>query len=128
MVPKDLKFMESHEWARPEADGTTASLGISVFAVEQLGDIVYLELPEVGASIEKGQPFGTIESVKAASDLYSPVSGKVIEVNSDLTEKLELFADDPYTDACMFKVELSDPGQLDSLMDAEKYEEYLKGL
>jgi len=128
MFPKELKFLESHEWARLESGAEIVTVGISDYAVEQLGDIVYLELPAPGDHVKKGEPFGTIESVKAASDIYTPVTGEVIEANDGLSENLELFKSVPYEAAWLIKVKPADPQELQTLMDARSYEEYVKGL
>ena len=125
MFPKECRYAETHEWARPEKDFVT--VGITGFAVEQLGDIVYLELPKVGAKVQKGSSLGMVESVKATSDLYAPVSGEVAEVNSDISNNLEIFKNDPYGAAWLIKVKASDKKELDSLMDAETYEKQLEG-
>ncbi len=124
MAPADLKYTESHEWVKVE--GNIATVGITDFAVEHLGDIVYLELSPADDTATQGVPFGTIESVKAASDLNSPVSGTIKESNEALPDDLDVLKDDPFGRAWMVKVEISDPTQLDNLMDAGKYEEYLK--
>jgi glycine cleavage system H protein len=125
MFPKECKYAETHEWARPEKDIVT--VGISSFAVEQLGDIVYLELPKVGAKVQKGSSLGMVESVKATSDLYTPVSGEVTEVNNDISNNLEAFKSDPYGAAWLVKIKASDKKELDSLMDAETYEKQVEG-
>ncbi len=124
MAPAELKYTDSHEWARVE--GNIVTIGITDFAVDHLGDIVYLELPEADDSVTQNEPFGTIESVKAASDINCPVSGTVIESNTEVTDNLELLKSDPFTAAWMIKVKVDDTTQLDNLMDADKYDEYLK--
>jgi len=125
MVPKECRYAETHEWARLEKDIVT--VGITGFAVEQLGDIVYLELPKVGAKVQKGSSFGMVESVKATSDLYAPVSGEVAEANSDISSSLEIFKSDPYGKAWLIKIKATDKKEMDSLMDAETYEKQLEG-
>ena len=125
MANEDMKFLESHEWARQEDD--LVVIGISDFAVEQLGDIVFLDLPSIGDRVNKGSAFGAIESVKAASDLYAPISGEVFEVNESLPDELELFKSDPHGRAWMIKIKPSDAAQLDELMDAAAYAEHVKG-
>ncbi|MBF0431452.1 MAG: glycine cleavage system protein GcvH [Fibrobacteria bacterium] len=127
MVPKEVKCTESHEWVRLESDKATATVGLSHYAMEQLGEIVYLELPEAGAQMAKGDEFGTIESVKTASSLYMPVGGEVLEVNTDVTDKLDLLSAEPYGAAWLIKVKLSDAGELDGLMDATAYEKHIEG-
>lgn len=128
MISKDVRYLQTHEWARQEADTGIVTVGISEFALEQLGDIVFLELPEAGTKISKGDMFGVIESVKAASDLYAPVSGEITEVNQQLTEKLELFKSDPYGGSWIVKIKPTEKQEFESLMDAKQYEEYLKEL
>ncbi|CAD7703623.1 unnamed protein product [Ostreobium quekettii] len=115
-----MKFAESHEWAL--ADGKNATVGISDHAQAQLGDIVFVELPEVGASVAKGEPFGVVESVKAASDVYSPVSGKVVECNTALTENPGMVNKSPEDDGWLVKVELSNPAEMDGLLDSKAYD------
>jgi len=125
MANEDMKFIESHEWARQEDD--LVVIGLSDFAVEQLGDIVFLELPSIGDNVNKDSVFGAIESVKAASDMYAPISGEIAEVNEALADELELFKTDPHGKAWMIKIKPSDPAQLDELMDAADYAEHVKG-
>ena len=126
MNPRDYKYTKDHEWAKMA--GSSATVGITDYAQEQLGDIVYVELPPVGETLEQSKPFGVIESVKAASDLYAPLSGEVVEVNEELAEHPELVNQDPYGKGWMIKVKASDPSELEGLMTAEEYEEFLKGL
>ena len=114
-----LKFTEEHEWVRVEGD--VATVGITEHATEQLGDLVFVELPEVGATLAKGDTAGTVESVKAASDVYAPVSGEVIEVNEAITENPEKVNEDPMGEGWFFKMRLSDPSELDSLMGEDAY-------
>ena len=124
MNPKDLLYAETHEWVRLGNEGgrKVATVGITAFALEQLTDLVHMVLPQVGATVEAGQPFGEVESVKAVSDLYSPVSGEVLAVHADLAQKLETLASDPYNEGWMMKVALSDEGSLSKLLDAAAYE------
>jgi glycine cleavage system H protein len=122
--PSDLRYTQEHEWAR--LDGKVATIGITKFAVEQLGDITMVDLPKEGESISKGAVFGTVESVKAVSDLFAPISGKVIKVNDPLNDTPEVVNEDCYDEGWMIQVEVSDPKELEALMTAEKYEEYLK--
>ncbi len=121
MRPTDIKYAKSHEWAKLEGD--TVTIGITDFAVEQLTDLTYIDLPDVGDSIKKGEGFGEIESVKAVSDLYAPCSGEVTAVNKELTEKenFELLAKDPFGDGWLLKVKISDPAELGDLLDADAY-------
>ncbi len=123
--PDDLKYSESHEWVRVE-EGGEAVIGITDYAQQELGDIVYVELPEVGDEIEKERAFGVIESVKATEDFYAPVSGKVIEVNEPLEDSPEVVNDDCYGDGWLIRVRMSDPSELEDLMTAGEYEEYIK--
>jgi glycine cleavage system H protein len=124
MNPQDLKYAETHEWVRVGNEGgrKVATIGITAFALEQLTDLVHMVLPKVGTQVTAGQPFGEVESVKAVSDLYSPVDGEVIAVHSDLAQKLETLASDPYGEGWMMKVALSDEASLGKLMDAAAYE------
>jgi glycine cleavage system H protein len=119
MYPKDLRYSKEHEWAKVE--GKSVRVGITKFAADKLSDVVYVELPQVGASVSFMQTFGVVESVKAVSDLYAPVSGKVVEINQGLAEKPELINTDPYGQAWMIVVEPKDPKELDELMDAAAY-------
>jgi len=123
-VPDHLLFLDSHEWIDP-ADPAAASVGISDHAQEELTDVVYLELPAVGRVVTKGEPFAVIESVKAANDIYAPVSGEVVEVNEALVEAPESINTDPYGVGWMAKLRLSDPSELDSLLNAASYREHL---
>lgn len=118
-IPSGLKYTEEHEWVAVEGD--VAVIGITDYAQGELGDLVYLKLPEVNDQITQMESFGTVEAVKAASDLYAPVSGTVIEVNGDLADRPELVNKDPYGTGWMIKVKMSDPAELDSLLDPEKY-------
>jgi glycine cleavage system H protein len=121
--PEGLKYSKEHEWVLVE--GNTATIGITEYAQEELGDIVYVELPEVGEKIIKDDPFGAVESVKAVSDVYAPVSGAVLEINDVLPENPETINDDPYGDGWMIRVELTDKDDLKDLMDADEYSEYV---
>jgi glycine cleavage system H protein len=124
MNPKDLLYAESHEWVRVGSEGgrKVAAIGITAFAIEQLTDLVHMILPKVGTQVKAGNPFGEVESVKAVSDLYSPVDGEVIAVHSELVNKLETLGSDPYGEGWMIKVALSDESSLKKLMDAAAYE------
>ncbi len=123
--PSDLKYQDSHEYVR--LDGDIATIGISAFAVDQLGDIVFLELPEVGDAITKGESFGTIESVKAVENLYAAVSGTVVECNDAIVEAPEQLADDPYGESWLLKVKITDPSELDDTMSADEYQAQVEG-
>jgi len=121
-TPKDYKFNKTDEWVK--VDGNTATIGISDFAQDQLSDIVYIEFnKEPGESIEKGQVLAIIESVKAAADVNSPISGKVIEVNESLSDTPEVLNEDPYENGWLFKVDLNNPSELDELFDAKGYDD-----
>jgi glycine cleavage system H protein len=122
-IPEDCRYLESHEWARRE-DGT-ARIGISDFAQDELGDVVFVELPEVGDAIDKDTEFGVIESIKAVSDLYAPVSGEVTAVNEDLFDAPELVNDDPFGDGWMLEVDLADESEYEDLLSADEYEAQL---
>jgi glycine cleavage system H protein len=123
-VPDDCRYLETHEWVRT-GDGT-ARVGISEFAQDELGDIVFVDLPEVGDRIEQGESFGVIESIKAVSDLYAPVSGEVVDANDELETAPELVNDDPFGDGWLVAVELDDEGALDDLLDAAAYREQIE--
>ncbi|MCA9073272.1 MAG: glycine cleavage system protein GcvH [Planctomycetaceae bacterium] len=120
MDPSTAKYTKSHEWVA--LDGDEATIGISDFAVKQLTDLVYIELPSVGKSFSAGEEFGVVESVKAASDLYAPISGEVTAANDDLEEDLAVLSDDPYGKGWMIKLKITDPSELDNLMDRAAYE------
>ena len=124
-IPGDLKFLTSHEWARIEDDGLIR-VGISDHAQAQLGDLVYVELPEIGASVQAGTGVAVIESVKAASDIYSPVSGEIVEVNELLNSTPETINEDAYGEGWMFVVRASDRSEMDEMLDANAYEELLE--
>jgi glycine cleavage system H protein len=121
--PSDLKFSKEHEWIRVE--GTTGFVGISDFAQKELGDIVYVEIETLGKEVAKDAIFGTVEAVKTVSDLFLPVGGKVVEKNALLDSQPELVNTDPYGDGWMIKIELTNPADLDSLMDAEAYKAHI---
>nr|XP_043633755.1 glycine cleavage system H protein 2, mitochondrial [Erigeron canadensis] len=121
-VLKDLKYAESHEWAKVE--GNCATVGITDHAQDHLGDVVFVELPEVGDEVTQGSSFGAVESVKATSDINSPVSGKVTEVNEELTDKPGLVNGSPYEKGWIIKVEISDKNAVNSLMDSEQYSKF----
>lgn len=123
--PNDLKYLDSHEYVR--IDGDIATIGISAFAVDQLGDIVFLELPEVSDTVTKGETFGSVESVKAVEDLYSAVTGTVIERNDPLVESPEQLADDPYGEGWLLKVRVDDSGELDDALSADEYRTQVEG-
>lgn len=122
-IPSDLLYSEQHEWIRVE--GSDARIGITDFAQDELGDIVFVELPEVGDTIEVNEPFGSLESVKTVSELYAPISGTVVEVNEDLEDNPEYVNESPYEQAWMIVVEPSDDAELDELLTAAQYESYV---
>ena len=118
-TPDDRRYLESHEWVRP--DGDAGRVGISDFAQDELGDVVFVELPAVGDELAKGAQFGVIESIKAVSDLYAPVSGTVTAVNEALEQEPELVNESPYEDGWMLELELADEAELDALLGADEY-------
>ena len=124
MYPADLKYTKEHEWVR--MNGNIAEVGVTVFAQESLGDVVYVDLPAEGTDIEQFAKFGEIESVKAVSDLFSPVGGKIVEVNSAATDSPEIVNEEPYGSGWLIKVELSGTAQLDELMDSAGYQATLE--
>ncbi|GLH64389.1 MULTISPECIES: glycine cleavage system protein GcvH [Bacillaceae] len=123
-TPKELRYSEEHEWVRVEGD--KVRIGITDFAQSELGDIVFVELPEVGAEITANEPFGSVESVKTVSELYAPISGKVVEVNEELNDNPEYVNESPYEKAWMIVVEPYDMSEIDNLLTAEQYEEMVK--
>ena len=123
--PDDLKYLESHEYVR--LDGEIATIGISAFAVDQLGDIVFVELPEIGDALTKGETLGSIESVKAVEDLYAPISGTVIERNEAVIDSPEQIADDPYGEGWLLKLRINDADELKDAMSASEYREQVEG-
>ncbi|HAX85520.1 MAG TPA: glycine cleavage system protein GcvH [Cyanobacteria bacterium UBA11370] len=123
--PDDLKYLDSHEYVR--LDGEIATIGVSGFAVDQLGDIVFVELPEMGDALQKGDVFGSIESVKAVEDMYAPISGTVIERNETLVESPELISDDPYGEGWLLKVRINDPDELVDALSADEYRTQVEG-
>jgi len=121
--PSDLKYSKEHEWVRLE--GETAVIGISDHAQDELGDVVYVELPEVGRGLKQDETFGVVESVKAVSDVYTPLSGEIAEVNTKLGDEPELINNAPYGDGWIIKLKTSDLGEMDGLMDAAAYQEFI---
>ena len=118
-IPQSLKYTKEHEWVRE--DGDTVTVGITDHAQGELGDIIFVEFPEIGQKIERDEPFGTIEAVKTVADLFAPISGTVIEINETLDDSPESVNNDPYGDGWMVKVSVSEPGELDNLMSADQY-------
>lgn len=125
-LPDDVRYADDHEWARPESD--MMRIGVSDYAQDQLGDIVFVELPETGATFGKGDQFGTVESVKAVAELYMPLGGEVISVNKALEESPELLNKAPYSEGWIIQVKPSDPAEFEALMTKEAYLQMLKGL
>ena len=124
MDPEELRYSKDHEWIR--VDGDRGRIGITDYAQNQLGDVVFLELPEVGRTLTPGEQFGTIESVKAVSELFSPVAGEVVEINSELTAKPELINEDPHGEAWMMVVRITDRATVEALMDAKAYKTFVE--
>ena len=122
-IPEGLKYSKEHEWVATEE--SLATVGITDYAQDQLGEVVYIELPAVGDKVSKDDPFGVVESVKAVSDIYAPISGTVTEVNQELIESPEMVNEDPYGDGWLIKVKITDMSDLEDLMDAEEYGELL---
>ncbi len=122
--PKDLKYTKEHEWIRVDSD--IAVVGVTDYAQDSLGDIVYLELPQEGGTVTKDEPFGVVESVKAVSDLYSPLNGTVAEVNDALIDNPEVINEDPYGEAWMIKIEIENRDEIGELLSAEDYQKYLE--
>jgi glycine cleavage system H protein len=122
-VPDDLSYLESHEWTTTDDD--TVRIGVSDFAQDELGDVVFVELPAVGDEIEAGSAFGVVESIKAVSDLYAPISGEVTAVNEELFDQPELVNDDPFGDGWMLEVEPSDETEFDELLSADEYRDQI---
>ncbi|GIV59424.1 MAG: glycine cleavage system H protein [Rhodothermaceae bacterium] len=125
--PSDLRYSKDHEWLRVNADGKTARVGITDFAQQELGDIVYVELPAPGDTFEAGEEFGTVEAVKTVSELYMPVSGTVVAVNEALADAPEHVNEDPYGKGWMIEIELRDPSETDALMNADTYRDMVGG-
>lgn len=123
LIPGELKYLASHEWVRVEEDGTTVTIGITDHAQDLLGDVVFVELPEMDAVIEAGEEAGVVESVKAASDIFAPIGGTVIEINESLEDSPEMVNSDPYDDGWFFKMKISDPQELEGLLSADDYTE-----
>lgn len=125
MRPDDLKYTETHEWIKVNKKAKTVVLGITDYAVSQLSDLVHIELPEAGDNLEAGQPFGEIESVKAVSDLFAPLSGEVLEVNDEVIENLDVLAKDPFEDGWLVKLQVTDMSELEEMMTRKEYDEFV---
>jgi len=125
IVDADARYLETHEWAKKE-DGDVFVVGLTAYAIEQLGDIVYMELPEVGKELAKGDAFGVIESVKSASDMYAPLSGEVVDVHADVPDNPDMLKKDAYSGGWLIKIKASDAAAFDGLMDAAAYQKFLE--
>ena len=125
MIDKNARYLESHEWAKQQG-GNVFTVGLTAYAIEQLGDIVYMELPEAGTVVIAGESCGIIESVKSASDMYAPVSGTVVEANTDIPDNPDILKTDAYEDGWMIKIEASDPSEFEALMDDASYKKFLE--
>jgi len=125
MIDADARYLQSHEWAKKEA-GNVFTIGLSAYAVEQLGDIVYMELPQVGSEFKKADSVGVVESVKTAADLYTPISGKVIEVNEEIPDNPDVLKTDAYDKGWLVRIEASNPTEFEDLMDDGAYRKYLE--
>ena len=123
-LPADLKYTKTHEWVRDNGDGTV-TVGITDHAQESLGDIVFVELPEVGTQVFAGKAFAVVESVKAVSEIFTPVAGEIVEVNDGLNDSPEVVNSDPYGEAWFVKIKMNNPGEADKMLTAAEYEEYL---
>jgi len=123
--PEDLKYLDTHEYVK--LDGEIATIGITRFAVQQLGDIVFVELPSVGDETQKGERFGTVESVKAVAELFSPIGGSIIECNTTLEDSPDILSDDPYESGWLIKVKISDVSDLDDALSVEEYQDLVEG-
>ena len=123
-VPSDLKYLETHQWVRVDENGL-ATVGITDFAQQQLGDVVYIGVPELGTTVTGGEEAGVAESVKSASDVFSPVTGEVVEINELLEDEPEKVNEDPYGEGWLFRVKMTDDGELDGLMDADTYSDFV---
>ncbi len=123
-VPEDLHYSKDHEWVR--ADGNVATIGITDYAQNSLGDVVYVELPKVGDEFATNESFGSVESVKAVSEVFTPVAGEVTEINEELNDTPEKVNSDPYGDGWMIKIRMTNPGEVDSLLTAAEYEDFTK--
>jgi glycine cleavage system H protein len=126
MRPDDYKYSETHEWIKYSDKKKEAVIGITDYAVKQLSDLVHIDLPKVGDSVEQGAPFGEIESVKTVADLVSPLSGKIIEVNKEVASDLDTLKEEPFDDGWLVKIKPSDPSELETLMSKKEYEEFLE--
>ena len=125
VIDADARYLQSHEWAK-KADGNVFTVGLSAYAIEQLGDIVYMELPEAGKEVAAGEPFGIVESVKSAADMYAPLSGKIVEANNDIPDNPDSLKTDAYGTGWLIKVEATTPAEFDALLDDAAYKKFLE--
>lgn len=125
MIDPEARYLKTHEWARRE-EGDVFAVGLSRYAIDQLGDIVFMELPEPGDAVEQGGSFGVVESVKAASDLYAPVGGEVVEVNEQVPDNPDMLKEDPYEDGWLIRIKASNPAEFEELMDVKEYKHFLE--
>jgi glycine cleavage system H protein len=125
-IPDDLRYTREHEWARIDLKQKIATIGVTDYAQEKLGDVVHVDLPEEGADVVREDPFGSVESVKAVSDMFAPLSGKVIEINDDLLDSPEMVNEDPYGEAWMVKIKITDMAGVDQLMDSAAYKKFVE--
>ncbi len=126
MRPEDCKYSETHEWVKYSEKRKEAVIGITDYAIKQLSDLVHIELPKAGESIEQGAPFGEVESVKTVADMVAPISGKVIEANKEVATDLDVLKEEPFEDGWLIKVKVSDPSEIEALMTKKEYEEFLE--
>lgn len=127
MYPKELKYTKTHEWAKKDdADDALVTVGVSFYAQQEIRDVVYVELPPVGAKTVQGEPFGVIESVKAAFDLYAPVSGEVVAINESLEQSPELVNESSYAEGWMLKIKMTDPNELEKLLNSDEYQQLIE--
>jgi glycine cleavage system H protein len=125
-IPENLKYSKDHEWVK--AEGETAAIGITDYAQHALGDVVYIDMPRVGDKLAAHEAFGSVESVKAVSEIFTPIAGEIVEVNDALNDTPEAVNNDPYGEAWMIKVKMDNPGDADGMLSAEEYEEYLSSV
>jgi len=125
MIDQEARYLKSHEWAKEEEGGVFA-VGLSSYAIDQLGDIVFMELPEAGDTIEQGAVFGVVESVKAASDLYAPLGGEVVAVNQAVPDNPDMLKEDPYEEGWLIQIRASNPAEFNELLDAKEYKQFLE--
>lgn len=125
MIDPEARYLKTHEWARRE-DGDVFTIGLSSYAIDQLGDIVFMELPQEGDTLDQGGSFGVVESVKAASDLYAPIGGEVVEVNEAVPENPDMLKEDPYEEGWLIKIKASNPEEFEEMMDAGEYKHFLE--